>query len=51
MDASDLWGLETGQAQEKIRHRLGDKKVRVAVIGPAGERLVRYACIANELKH
>ncbi len=51
MDASELWGLETGQAQEKIRQKLGDKKVRVAIIGPAGERLVRFSCITNELKH
>jgi aldehyde:ferredoxin oxidoreductase len=24
---------------------------RVALIGPAGENLVRYACVVNELKH
>lgn len=30
---------------------LGDDKVRVALIGPAGEKLVRFACIVNELKH
>jgi len=51
MDAEGIWGLETGQAQSEIRKKLNDPKVRIALIGPAGERLVRYACITNELKH
>ncbi|MBW2149549.1 MAG: aldehyde ferredoxin oxidoreductase family protein [Deltaproteobacteria bacterium] len=50
-DAADIWGLETGPAQERIRQQLGDQRIRVAQTGPAGERLVRYACILNELKH
>ncbi len=50
-DASALWGLATGECQKAIREELGDGKVRVAQIGPAGERLVRYACIVNELRH
>jgi aldehyde:ferredoxin oxidoreductase len=49
--AQKLWGLETGPAQEKIRKDLKDERVRVALIGPAGENLVRYACVLNELKH
>ncbi|HET7838406.1 MAG TPA: aldehyde ferredoxin oxidoreductase N-terminal domain-containing protein, partial [Rectinemataceae bacterium] len=50
-DASPIWGKVTGEAQDSIRAELGDEKVRVALIGPAGERLVRYAGIVNELKH
>jgi aldehyde:ferredoxin oxidoreductase len=46
-----LWGLETGPAQEKIRKDLKDDRVRVALIGPAGENLVRYAGVVNELKY
>jgi len=49
--AEKIWGLETGPAQEKIREELKEKRVRVAIIGPAGENLVRYACVVNELKH
>ncbi len=49
--AQKLWGLETGPAQEKIRKDLKDDRVRVALIGPAGENLVRYAGVVNELKH
>ena len=49
--AKDVWGLETGPAQEMIRKELKDPRVRVAIIGPAGENRVRYACVLNELKH
>ncbi len=49
--AEKIWGLETGPAQEKIREELKEKRVRVALIGPGGENLVRFACVVNELKH
>jgi len=50
-DASKFWGMETGDAQENIRRELGDEKVQIAQIGPAGENLVRYANICNNLAH
>ena len=49
--AEKAWGLETGPAQEKIREEVKEKRARVAIIGPAGEKLVRFACVVNELKH
>ncbi len=49
-DASHLWGKNTEETQETIRAELGDSLIRVAVIGPAGENLVRFACIMNGLK-
>ena len=49
--AEKIWGMETGPAQEMIRDELREKRARVAMIGPAGENLVRYACVVNELKH
>ena len=49
--ADHLWGQKTAEAQEVIRTELGDKKVRVLQIGPAGENLVRYAGITNDLRH
>jgi aldehyde:ferredoxin oxidoreductase len=49
--AEKIWGLDTGPAQEKIREELKEKRARVALIGPAGEKLVRFACVVNELKH
>lgn len=48
-EAGGLWGKELLEVQEGIRAELGDKRVRVAMIGPAGERLVRYAAINNDL--
>jgi aldehyde:ferredoxin oxidoreductase len=50
-DAKYLWGKEIGQSQELIRKELQDQTIRTAQIGPAGERLVRYACVINDLKH
>jgi len=50
-EASHLWGKDTGETQRIIREELDDNKVRIAQIGPAGENLVRFANIVNELKH
>ncbi len=49
--AKKVWGLETGPAQELIREEIGEPRARIALIGPAGENLVRFACVINELKH
>ena len=46
-----LWGKDTAIVQETIRTELGDEKIRVLQIGIAGENLVRYASITNELRH
>jgi aldehyde:ferredoxin oxidoreductase len=45
-DASKLWGLEAYETQESIRREVGDNKATAAMIGPGGERLIRFACIA-----
>lgn len=50
-DAAHLWGKDTGETQKTIRGELADDKIRIAQIGPAGENLVRFANIVNELKH
>ena len=46
-DASNVWGKITGEAEETIRQELGDKRIQVLQIGPAGEKLCRFACIIN----
>jgi aldehyde:ferredoxin oxidoreductase len=46
-DAGHLWGKNTKETQETIRSELGDNRVRVAMIGPGGENLVRFAGIMN----
>jgi aldehyde:ferredoxin oxidoreductase len=47
-DAKHLWGRDTFETEDLIREELGDKDIRVACIGPAGENLVRFACIEND---
>jgi aldehyde:ferredoxin oxidoreductase len=50
-EAGRLWGLTTIEAERELKDGLkGEKqgRVSVAAIGPAGERLVRYANIATE---
>jgi aldehyde:ferredoxin oxidoreductase len=46
-DASHLWGKITGEAEQAIKEEVGDPKTEVLQIGPAGENMVRYACVIN----
>ncbi len=46
-NASHLWGKTTWETDDMIREELGDKDIQLATIGPAGENLVRGACIIN----
>jgi aldehyde:ferredoxin oxidoreductase len=50
-DAGHLWGQEVGDADSAIKKELGSDKIRTALIGPGGEKLTRYACIANDITH
>lgn len=43
-EASHLWGKDTFETERTIKEDHG-KKFQVLSIGPAGENLVRYACI------
>ncbi len=45
-DASHLWGKDTDETEDMLKAELG-KEVRVANIGPAGEKLSLIACIIN----
>jgi aldehyde:ferredoxin oxidoreductase len=50
-DADGIWGLDNWETLEAIREALQEKRVRVASIGPAGERMVPFACVQNDLEH
>ncbi|MGC9469423.1 MAG: aldehyde ferredoxin oxidoreductase family protein [Anaerolineae bacterium] len=50
-EADHLWGKTTGETQAAVQAELGEKSARFALIGPAGEKMVRLACIINDLKH
>ena len=47
-DADDLWGMKTGECQEKLAQLTGKKKAGKLCIGPAGENLVKYAGIISD---
>jgi aldehyde:ferredoxin oxidoreductase len=44
-DAGFLWGADTDQTYARLYQALGDRTVKIACIGPAGENLVRFALI------
>lgn len=46
-DASHLKGKETLEIQQILQKELVDEEIRVMCVGPAGENLVKYACIAH----
>jgi aldehyde:ferredoxin oxidoreductase len=50
-DASHLWGMENKAAHAAIRQELGQERARIALCGPAGENLVRFAAVIADLKH
>jgi len=43
--------METEKSQETIRKDLEDNSVKVAQIGPEGEKKVRYAAVINDMNH
>src|SRR5438132_4836451 len=47
-DGRGWWGKTVSETEDGIRDELGIPGLRIAGIGPAGERLVRFACIINE---
>ncbi|TFF88597.1 MAG: aldehyde ferredoxin oxidoreductase [Promethearchaeota archaeon] len=47
-DAKKLWGKNITKTNEKIKKELKVEKVKIAAIGPAGENLVKYACVIND---
>ena len=44
--AKDIWGLDTFEAEDAIKEELGEG-FKVLCIGPAGEKLVKFACICH----
>jgi len=50
-DASHLWGKTTTETQWAIREEMGDDEIKSAVIGQAGENLVRYANVMTGIKN
>ena len=47
LDGAGLMGLTTSDTEQAVKERFG-RQTRVACIGPAGEKLVRFAGISND---
>jgi aldehyde:ferredoxin oxidoreductase len=47
--AEHVWGRETGEVEDTLRREHGDRLIRVAQTGIAGEHCARYALIVNDL--
>lgn len=43
--AGKLWGLTVKESEQRLQDETGDPDIKTALIGPAGENLVRYASI------
>ena len=50
-DASKYWGKLSGEVQDGLEEEIGDNRIRVLQTGVAGENLVRFAALTNQLKH
>lgn len=48
-EAECVWGRTTYETEEILQKELGDDRIEVAAIGPAGENLVRSACVVSDL--
>lgn len=48
-DASGIWGKTTYETEEILQKELGDNRIEIACIGPAGENLVRGACVVSDM--
>jgi len=46
-DASTWWGKGSFETEKELKQRLGEE-FQIATIGPAGENVVRYACITHD---
>jgi aldehyde:ferredoxin oxidoreductase len=47
--ANHLWGRQTAPVEAAIRAELGDERIRVAQIGPAGENGVLFSAIMHDV--
>lgn len=50
-DADGIWGLDAYAAEDAILERTAHPKAQACVIGPAGEKLVRFACVNHGYWH
>ena len=47
-DAVDLWGKDTWETENIIKHKEKDRGIKTLTIGQAGENLVKFSCIIGD---
>ena len=47
-DAGKLWGLDATESLDALIEETGEKRMRAALIGPAGEQQSLLACVMND---
>ncbi len=50
-NAAHSWGKQTLEASKAIKNEIDSPSARIAMIGPGGENLARFASIIHDLKH
>ncbi len=48
LGSDEIWGMNTRKTSEALKREVGDPEAQVLCIGPAGENLVRYACVVGD---
>ncbi|MBI2908243.1 MAG: aldehyde ferredoxin oxidoreductase family protein [Chloroflexi bacterium] len=48
-DAAGLWGKAVSETERAIKGEVSDPELPIICIGPAGERLVKFACVIADL--
>ncbi|MCK4792648.1 MAG: aldehyde ferredoxin oxidoreductase, partial [Desulfobacteraceae bacterium] len=46
--AQHLWGQNITETRQLLKEETGDDDIHICAIGPAGENLVRYACVVTD---
>lgn len=46
-DAEHLWGKDTYETEDSVLAEINEPSAQAVVIGPAGEKLIRFACVEN----
>lgn len=47
-DGKEVWGKMVSEANKIIKEELRDHNARAIIAGPAGEKLVRFACVVSD---
>jgi aldehyde:ferredoxin oxidoreductase len=50
-DASPFWGMDTYETPAAIQNDIGQDRLKILTIGPAGENMAPFACIISDCDH